>query len=139
MEWPKISTAKYLLQAFVVSLALAIVIFPDGESPVWVTGLVRGVFGVLVYAWIRRDSEHFRFSLSQNFASFSAILPEIGVPIYLFRTRKIKGALLALMRIAIFVMLAAILAVSVGVFMKRSSMPQSAMEQVAPNRPSFQG
>lgn len=138
MEWPKASTTKYLLQAFCVGLALAIVIVPGGERPVWVTGLVRGVFGVLVYAWILRDSEHFHFSSGQNFASFSAILPEIGVPIYLFRTRKLKGALSVLIRIAVFVMLVAILAVSVGMLMKRGAAPNSTMDRDATTRPSFQ-
>ena len=138
MGWPKASTTKYLLQAFGGGLALAIVIFPDGERPVWITGLVRGFFGVLVYAWVIRDSERFDFSSGQNFASFSAILPEIGVPIYLFRTRKLKGALFALIRIAAFVMLVAILAVSVGVLMKRGAAPNSAVDRGTTTSPSFQ-
>ncbi len=137
MEWPKASTTKYLLQVFVLGLALAIVIFPDGERSVWVTGLVRAVLSVLVYMWVLRDSEHFQFSPGKNFTSFSAIFPEIGVPIYLFRTRKLKGALLALIKIAVFVMLVAILAVSVGMYMKRGT-PDSARDRDTTARPSLQ-
>lgn len=138
MEWPKASTTKYLMQAFGVGLVLVLVLFPGGERPVWVTGLVRGFFGVLVYAWVIRDSEHFHFSSGQKYASVSAILPEIGVPIYLFRTRSLNGGLLALIRIAGFVMLVAVLAVSVGMLMKRGAASNSAVDRDVVTRSSFQ-
>jgi hypothetical protein len=72
-------------------------------EPYSVAGVVHMlVFAVLCYMWYRADARSRGIPEGGGSAVFVAMLPPIGLPVYFFRTRTFRRALLSIAKTLVF-------------------------------------
>jgi hypothetical protein len=111
LSWCSAAIALGMIELFVViALFLDAFFFTDSfKSSLFYKGGFHAVFALLVALWVMRDAEARRFPLPRMYVAAAAVVPEIGVPFYIYKTRGIGLGALALAKCALFALLAAAL------------------------------
>ena len=110
-------TSHVLVLIFIASFGISGIIEGyfgwEGESTLALTHAL--VIAVISFAWCKADSSELDISPPAGSAIFCGVLPPIGVPVHLFRTRRLGVALLGT-AIAIAVLVISVVAYSLMLY-----------------------
>lgn len=111
MSRPRLFLLLLALSFFFAGLADAFVSTP--QSPNSIVAFVHTFFiAALVYLWCKADAAERRTPPPAGAPLFAALLPPLGVPVYFFRSRPLRPALVATALALVFLVLLVSLSVA---------------------------